>query len=118
MAAALADVAAERGGARRLQLNEQMMVLWDGPGVQGQGDEAGRRGPARHAPPGLARPARGGPARPARTRTDANLHKVRIRLKDLRYGCETVALVDGGPARKTARAAERLQTKLGDLHDA
>ena len=43
---------------------------------------------------------------------------VRIRLKDLRYGCNTVALVEGGPARKTAKAAERLQTKLGDLHDA
>jgi CHAD domain-containing protein len=42
----------------------------------------------------------------------------RIRLKDLRYGAETVALVEGGPARKTARAAERLQSKLGDLHDA
>ena len=60
-----------------------------------------------------------GAARTARKEpTDANLHKLRIRLKDLRYGCETVALVEGGPARKTARAAERLQSKLGDLHDA
>ena len=39
-------------------------------------------------------------------------------MKDLRYGCNTVALVEGGPARKTAKAAERLQVKLGDLHDA
>ena len=60
---------------------------------------------------GAARTARKDP-------TDANLHKLRIRLKDLRYGCETVALVEGGPARKTATAAERLQSKLGDLHDA
>jgi CHAD domain-containing protein len=29
-----------------------------------------------------------------------------------------VALVEGGPAKKTARAAEALQSKLGDLHDA
>jgi CHAD domain-containing protein len=29
-----------------------------------------------------------------------------------------VALVAGGPARKTAKAAERLQGRLGDLHDA
>ena len=29
-----------------------------------------------------------------------------------------MALIEGGPARKTAKAAERLQTKLGDLHDA
>ncbi len=46
------------------------------------------------------------------------MHKLRIRLKDLRYGCETIALIEGSPARKTARAAEKLQTKLGDLHDA
>ena len=60
---------------------------------------------------GAARTARKNP-------TDENLHKVRIRMKDLRYGCNTVALVEGGPARKTAKAAERLQVKLGDLHDA
>ncbi len=59
-----------------------------------------------------------GAARAARKEaSEANLHKLRIRVKDLRYGCETVALVEGGPARKTAKAAERLQTKLGDLHD-
>ncbi len=39
-------------------------------------------------------------------------------LKELRYGCETVALIEGTAARKTARAAERLQGQLGDLHDA
>ena len=50
--------------------------------------------------------------------TDAHLHQLRIRLKDLRYGAETLALVDGTPARKTARAAERMQSKLGGLHDA
>ncbi len=48
------------------------------------------------------------PGPPARSPRDTNLHKLRIRLKDLRYGCETVALIDGGPARKTAKAAERL----------
>ncbi len=60
-----------------------------------------------------------GAARAARKeKSDVNLHKLRIRLKDLRYGCETVALVEGGPAKRTARAAEALQSKLGDLHDA
>ncbi len=60
-----------------------------------------------------------GAARTARKQpTEPNLHALRIRLKDLRYGCETVALVDGGPARKVAKAAERLQSKLGDVHDA
>jgi len=58
-------------------------------------------------------------ARTARHRpTDPNLHALRIRLKGLRYGCETVAPVAGGPARKTARAAERLQERLGRHHDA
>jgi CHAD domain-containing protein len=50
--------------------------------------------------------------------TDAHLHKLRIRLKGLRYGAETVALIAGAPAGKTARAAEALQSRLGDLHDA
>ena len=93
------------------------MVLWDGPEFK---DKAKR--PAEEIlPPMLHRAWHDlrGAARAARKdRSDANLHKLRIRLKDLRYGCETVALVEGGPARKTARAAERLQSKLGDLHDA
>jgi CHAD domain-containing protein len=117
MAAALAEVADERGGERRTRLNKQMLVLWDGPEFK---DKAGR--PARDVlPPMLHRAWRDlrGAARTARKdRSDANLHRLRIRLKDLRYGCETVALVEGGPARRTAKAAERLQSKLGDLHDA
>jgi len=117
MAAALADIAAERGGARRFQLNEQMMVLWDGPEFKNKA----KRPAEEILPPMLHRAWHDlrGAARAARKdRSDANLHKLRIRLKDLRYGCETVALVEGGPARKTARAAEQLQSKLGDLHDA
>ncbi|HEY5097353.1 MAG TPA: CHAD domain-containing protein [Acidimicrobiales bacterium] len=117
MAAALADVAKERRGTRRFQLNEQMMVLWDGPEFK----HKARRPAEEVLPPMLHRAWRDlrGAARTARKdRSDVNLHKLRIRLKDLRYGCETVALVEGGPARKTARAAEQLQSKLGDLHDA
>jgi CHAD domain-containing protein len=117
IAAALGEVAAERGGARRFQLNEQMMVLWDGPEFKAKAKK-----PASELLPSMLHRSwhdLRGTARTARKdRTDANLHKLRIRLKDLRYGCETVALVEGGPARKTARAAEALQSKLGDLHDA
>jgi CHAD domain-containing protein len=117
MVDAAAAVAAERGGARRFQLTEQMMVLWEGPAFS-----AKAAGPADEVLPPLLRRAwhdLRGAARTARKHpTDANLHRLRIRLKDLRYGCETVALVEGGPARKTAKAAERLQSKLGDLHDA
>jgi len=115
--AALAGIARERGGARRFQLTEQMMVLWDGPEFKAKASQPAvdvlipMLERSWHDLRGAARAAR-------RDASDANLHKLRIRLKDLRYGCETVALVEGGPARKTAKAAERLQTKLGDLHDA
>jgi CHAD domain-containing protein len=117
LAAALAELATEKGGARRFQLNEQMMELWDGPEFR-----AKARKPAGELLPQMLHRSwhdLRGAARTARKhRTDVNLHKVRIRLKDLRYGCETVALVEGRPARRTARAAEALQSKLGALHDA
>jgi CHAD domain-containing protein len=115
--AALADVSAERGGARRFKLTEQMMVLWDGPAFKPKASRHAREVLPRmlhrawHDLRGASRTARKDP-------TDENLHKVRIRMKDLRYGCNTVALVEGGQARKTAKAAEALQVKLGDLHDA
>ncbi len=117
MAAALADIATERGGARRFQLNEQMMVLWDGPDFKAKAAK-----PADEILPAMLHRAwhdlRGAARAARKDGTDTNLHKLRIRLKDLRYGSETVALIAGGPARKTARAAEGLQSKLGDLHDA
>ncbi|MGH9206692.1 MAG: CHAD domain-containing protein [Acidimicrobiales bacterium] len=117
MASALADIASVRGGARRFQLTEQMMVLWDGPAFKAKAER-----PAQDVLPVLLHRAwhdlRGASRVARKDSTEANLHKLRIRLKDLRYGCETVALIEGGPARKTAKAAERLQSKLGDLHDA
>ena len=93
------------------------MVLWDGPAFKAKAakpaDEVLPRMLHRawHDVRGAARTARKNPSYD-------NLHMLRIRMKDLRYGCNTVALVEGGPARKTAKAAERLQVKLGDLHDA
>jgi CHAD domain-containing protein len=117
MAAVMSGIATERGGARRFQLTEQMMVLWDGPAFKAKAAK-----PADEVLPAMLHRAwhdLRGAARVARKdSTLPNLHKLRIRLKDLRYGCETVALVEGGPALKTAKAAERLQSKLGDLHDA
>jgi CHAD domain-containing protein len=112
-----AELATERSGPRRFHLTEQMMVLWDGPEFKAKATR-----PATEVLPsmlhrswhdlrGVARKARKDPS-------DLHLHQLRIRLKDLRYGADTVALVAGGPARKTAKAAERLQGRLGDLHDA
>jgi CHAD domain-containing protein len=50
--------------------------------------------------------------------TDAELHRIRIGAKQLRYACEVATPVLGWPAQRTARAAERLQTVLGSHHDA
>ena len=50
--------------------------------------------------------------------TDYELHRIRIRSKQLRYACEAASTVIGRPARKMAKAAERLQTELGNHHDA
>ena len=98
-------------------LTEQMMVLWDGPAFKAKASR-----PAEEVLPVMLHRAwhdlRGAAGTARKDPTDENLHKVRIRMKDLRYGCNTVALIEGGPARKTAKAAERLQIKLGDLHDA
>ena len=112
-----ARVAASRSGDRRSRLVEQMLLLWDGPPFTRKADKSAGDvlPPLLHRTWGDAR----GAARAAKKHpSDVNLHKLRIRLKGLRYGCETVALVEGGPARKTAKAAEQLQSKLGDLHDA
>jgi CHAD domain-containing protein len=114
---ALAAIAAERGGARRFNLTEQMMVLWEGPAFNAKASK-----PAGEVLPVMLRRAwhdlRSASKRARKDPTDENLHKVRIRVKDLRYGCNTVTLVEGGPARKTAKAAEKLQVQLGDFHDA
>ena len=110
-------LATERAGPRRFDLTEQMMVLWEGPAFKTKAT----RSASEILPAMLHRSWRDlrGAARKARKDpSDAHLHQLRIRLKDLRYGADTVALVEGGPARRTAKAAERLQSKLGDLHDA
>lgn len=117
LADVMADIAAHRGGARRFQLTEQIMVLWEGPDFKAK---AGR--PAEEVLPAMLRRSwhdlRSAARRARKDASDDHLHTLRIRMKNLRYGCETVALVDDGPARKTARAAERMQIKLGNYLDA
>lgn len=102
---------------RRRLLTEQMQVLWDGPRFKAKATR-----PALDVLPSMLKRSwhdvRGAGRTARKDPTDAHLHQLRIRLKDLRYGSETLALVEGGRARKTVRTAERLQSKLGDLHDA
>ena len=56
--------------------------------------------------------------RRGRPPTDRELHRIRIKAKLVRYAAEAVAPVGGRPVRRLARAVERLQTVLGDQHDA
>ncbi len=46
------------------------------------------------------------------------LHLIRIKSKQLRYAAEAAGPVVGSPAKRTALAAERVQTVLGQHHDA
>jgi CHAD domain-containing protein len=50
--------------------------------------------------------------------TIEHLHTVRIRAKRMRYACEAATPVLGSAARRTARASENLQERLGEWHDA
>ena len=50
--------------------------------------------------------------------TNSQLHQIRIRAKQLRYAAEAAEPVIGKRARRTATAAEHLQTELGTHHDA
>ena len=49
--------------------------------------------------------------------SDTQLHRIRIRAKQLRYTAESAVPVLGKPARRMAAAAEDLQTVLGEHHD-
>jgi CHAD domain-containing protein len=110
------EIAAERAGPRRARLNEQMLLLWNGPEFKAKASK-----PAAEVLPAMLgrswRDLRGAGRTARKDPSDIHLHQLRIRLKDLRYGSETLALIEGSPARKTAKAAERLQSQLGDLHD-
>lgn len=49
---------------------------------------------------------------------DRELHRVRIRAKQVRYAAETAIPVVGRPARRLAKGAKSLQGTLGDHNDA
>lgn len=50
--------------------------------------------------------------------SDRQLHRTRIKAKQLRYAAEAATRVSGKPAARVASAAEQLQTVLGQHHDA
>lgn len=51
------------------------------------------------------------------TRRDELLHEARKAAKRARYAAEVLAPVHGRPARRSAKAAARIQSVLGDQHD-
>jgi CHAD domain-containing protein len=61
----------------------------------------------------LRRRVRKGGDRPS----DRELHRMRIAAKRLRYAAEASVPVIGKPAKRTAVAAENVQTVLGEFHD-
>jgi CHAD domain-containing protein len=50
--------------------------------------------------------------------TDRQLHRTRIKAKQLRYAAEAASRVSGKPAKRLAERAEEIQTILGRHHDA
>ena len=97
------ELASEQAGPRRIQLTEQMMVLWEGPAFKSKAAK-----PASEVLPAMLhrswRDLRGAARTARKDPSDVHLHQLRIRLKDLRYGAETVALVEGArPARRRGR---------------
>src|ERR1035437_10331612 len=110
-------VAEARGGDRHAGLVEQMNLLWDSPQFTATAEK-----PAGKLMPTLVlrswRDVRGAVFSTKRQPPKPTLLHHPTRSRGLRYGCETVALVAGDPARRTTRATEVLQGKLGDLHDA
>jgi CHAD domain-containing protein len=49
---------------------------------------------------------------------DDALHRIRIKAKRCRYAAEAIAPVGGKPVSRFAKRVEKLQTILGELHDA
>ncbi|MGM1029594.1 MAG: CHAD domain-containing protein [Actinomycetota bacterium] len=74
------------------------------------------RDPVRRAHRRLRRRVRAAAAADAGER-DALLHEARKAAKRLRYAAEVLAPAYGKPAERTARAAQRIQSVLGDQHD-
>jgi CHAD domain-containing protein len=78
--------------------------------------------PARKVMPSLVRARWGAVQRQVRRAgshpTPAQLHRIRIKAKQLRYAAEAATPVSGKPARRMASAAKRVQTVLGQHHDA
>jgi len=86
-------------------------------GVQGEAEK-----PAAEVLPSLVaarwRAVRREVRRAGRDPSPSQLHRIRIKSKQLRYAAEAATPVIGRAARRTASAAEHVQAVLGEHHDA
>ncbi len=112
---ALAGLAAQLDAPRTRRLLARVGALADG------------RPPARGAVPlgavarGLLRPLLRGVLRAGRAIDDdapaATFHRLRVRIKDLRYACETLQPLAGDALPRVLRRLSRLQDVLGEHQD-
>ncbi len=113
--------------SRYLTLLDQLDRAARRPPFEDQGSGKSSRPPLSYWPASAILPKlvrrrwkalRKGVRKGGRSPSDRELHRMRIRSKEVRYAGETAIPVIGKPARRTARAAEAAQTVLGDHHDA
>jgi CHAD domain-containing protein len=107
---------------RYLRLLDRLHAA-SGQAPMGAGEAADRaRAKARDALPLLIderwRAVRRQTRKASHRRAPGGLHRVRIKAKQLRYAAEAATPVIGKPARRLAKAAERVQSDLGNHHDA
>lgn len=119
---ALDDLAEALAGDRYLDLLDCLQAATATAPVAALGRGRGTEERARRLLPALVgrqwRVLRRRQRRPGRHPSDNELHRIRIGAKQLRYAAELAIPVMGKEARRLARAAEELQTVLGDHHDA
>ena len=125
-AQAAAEVADAINSRRYIDLLDRVHAAREAPPILFTGTTRGHDGPSLDIDSSALLPALVGErsralrrkvAKAGKGASDAQLHKIRIRAKRLRYAAETAAPVLGKPARRTASSAERIQDLLGDLRD-
>ena len=110
------------GSDQYLNLLDRLHVVTRTPPFALGDGEHGEESPARRVLPTLVGDRWRGVRRQVRKSgpdpTDRDLHRIRIKAKQLRYAAEAAVSVIGKPAAQTASAAETVQTTLGHHHDA
>ncbi|MGA8534855.1 MAG: CHAD domain-containing protein [Candidatus Tumulicola sp.] len=103
--------------ARYLTLLEEIVAAARQPQFVGQAQRPARPG-MRRLLSAVWKRARKRVRRYGRRPTDAQLHEIRIKTKHVRYAAECLEPFDGKPVKALVRHAERLQSLLGNQHDA